>query len=121
MRRGKEKWLPELPKQPLSLKPVPGWAPGVGPRCSAGPREAALATHYGALRRNASGPCGEDHFDAAVISFSAASRIDLPTCGPYFCIIEPQISWVALPWLAMNFWPVGDFRNVVRSFSSCVE
>ena len=38
-----------------------------------------------------------DHFEAAAISFSAASRIDLPTCGPYFCIIEPQISWVALP------------------------
>lgn len=38
-----------------------------------------------------------DHFAAAAISFSAASRIDLPTCGPYFCIIEPQISCVALP------------------------
>ncbi|MNS73374.1 hypothetical protein D3C72_1068130 [compost metagenome] len=60
------------------------------------------------------------YFAAAAISFSAESRIDLPTCGPYFCIIEPQISWVALPWLAMNFWPVGDFRNVVRSLISWV-
>ncbi len=88
-----EKWLPVLPKQPLSLKPAPRWAPGAGPRC----RTRLQGCSRAATRSDL------DHFDAAVISFSAASRIDLPTCGPYFCIIEPQISWVALPWFAMNF------------------